>query len=122
VSNTNMFMRQSIPIVPYFTIPRCTKATKYLYTMPSNPNDAVTRADLNQQLEVHAKTVELQILLSKQQEEILKKLDECVRDHTNIKRSLDLLERRTWKQGWLFWGMIFSLISTSTALISQVNN
>ncbi len=97
---------------------------KYMYTMPivpPNPNDTVTRADLNQQLEVHAKTIELQILLSKQQAEILNKLDKCVEDHRGIKKSLDLLERRTWKQGWLFWGMIFSLISTSAALISQVN-
>jgi len=90
--------------------------------MPANPNDAVTRADLNQQLEIHAKTIELQVLLSKQQEDILSQLGTCVEDHKKIKRTLDTLERRTWKHGWLFWGMIFSLISTSTALISQVNN
>ena len=114
-------MSKIIPTDPSVTRIRCMNTTKYLYTMPSNPNDTVTRADLNQQLEVHAKTIELQVLLSKQQAEILSNLNKCVEDHRQIKRSLDLLERRTWKQGWLFWGMIFSLISTSAALISQVN-
>jgi len=89
--------------------------------MASNPNDAVTRADLNQQLEIHAKTIELQVLLSKQQEEILDQIDTCVEDHKKIKRALDILERRTWKQGWLFWGMIFSLITTAATVISKAS-
>tara|TARA_R100001443_G_scaffold112828_1_gene126830 strand:+ start:118 stop:396 length:279 start_codon:yes stop_codon:yes gene_type:complete len=87
----------------------------------SNPNDTVTRADLNQQLEVHAKTIELQILLSKQQEEILEELSNCVEDHKRIKRALETLERRTWKQGWLFWGMIFSLITTAATLMTKAS-
>jgi beta-galactosidase beta subunit len=87
--------------------------------MPTNPNEAVTRADLNQQLEIHAKTIELQVLLSKQQEEILDQLATCVEDHKKIRRALDTLERRTWKQGWLFWGMVFSLITTAATIISK---
>ena len=89
--------------------------------MATNPNDAVTRADLNQQLEIHAKTIELQVLLSKQQEEILDQIDTCVEDHKRIK-TLDILERRTWKQGWLFWGMIFSLITTAATVISKAGS
>ena len=107
-----------------FTIARFCKKTKYLYTMPivpENPNDTVTRADLNQQLEVHAKTIELQILLSKQQEDILQKLAYCVDDHKRMNKSLDILERRSWKQGWLFWGMIFSLITTAATLLSKAS-
>ena len=80
--------------------------------MAENPNDAVTRADLNQQLEIHAKTSELQIEVSKQQEAILEKLEDCTAAHVEHKRILDTLEKRTWKQGWLFWGIIFSLISS----------
>jgi len=90
--------------------------------MAINPNDAVTRADLNQQMEIHAKTIELQVLLSKQQEEILDQIDTCVEDHKKIKRTLDILERRTWKQGWLFWGMIFSLMTTAATVISKVGS
>lgn len=80
--------------------------------MPENPNQPVTRADLNQQLEIHSKTIELQILLAKQQEEIINKLDDCAKAHVDHRRILDTLERRTWKQNWLFWGIIFSLISS----------
>lgn len=80
--------------------------------MPENPNQPVTRADLNQQLEIHSKTIELQILLAKQQEEIINKLDDCTEAHVDHRRILDTLERRTWKQNWLFWGIIFSLISS----------
>ena len=80
--------------------------------MPENLNDNVTRADLNQQLEIHKKTIELQIELTKQQEEILDKLEDCTKDHAHHRKILDTLERRTWKQQWLFWGIIFSLISS----------
>jgi len=88
--------------------------------MSENLNDSVTRADLNQQLEIHAKTIELQILLSNQQEEILKNLEDCKADHVVQKKILYTLERRTWKQGWLFWGIIFSLISTAGAIITRM--
>jgi hypothetical protein len=80
--------------------------------MPENLNQSVTRADLNQQLEIYAKTVELQLLLSQQQEDIIKKLSELSSELNNINQKTEVLERRTWKQGWLFWGIIFSLIST----------
>ena len=86
-----------------------------------NPNDTVTRADLNQQLEIHAKTIELQVLLSQQQEDILQKLSNCVDDHRKMNKALDILERRSWKQGWLFWGMIFSLITTAATLLSKAS-
>ena len=42
--------------------------------MTENLNQNVTRADLNQQLEVHKKTIELQMELSQQQQQILDKL------------------------------------------------
>ena len=80
--------------------------------MPENLNDNVTRADLNQQLEIRKKTIELQIELTKQQEEILDRLEDCTKDHAHHRKILDTLERRTWKQQWLFWGIIFSLISS----------
>jgi len=87
--------------------------------MPDNPNEIVTRADLNQQLEIHAKTIELQILLAKQQEEILEKLDGCTEAHSEHQKILDTLEKRTWKQTWLFWGMIFSLISSIGVILGK---
>ena len=82
--------------------------------MAENPNDAVTRADLNQQLEIHAKTIELQIELSKQQEAILEKLEDCTAAHVEHYGRIvkEAATKRTWKQGWLFWGIIFSLISS----------
>ena len=88
--------------------------------MSENPNDAVTRADLNQQLEIHAKTIELQIELSKQQEEILEKLEDCNISHIEHKKILDTLDKRTWQQGWMFWGMIFSLLSSLGVAWSKI--
>jgi len=88
--------------------------------MTENLNQKVTRSDLNQQLEIHKKTIELQIELTKQQDEILQKLEDCTRDHTHQLKILNTLEIRTWKQGWLFWGMIFSLVSTVGAVIAKV--
>ena len=96
------------------------KTVSFIPQMSENINDSVTRADLNQQLEIHAKTIELQILLSNQQEEILKNLEDCKADHVVQKKILYTLERRTWKQGWLFWGIIFSLISTAGAVITKL--
>jgi beta-galactosidase beta subunit len=88
--------------------------------MPDHQSDAVTRADLNQQLEVHAKTIELQILLSKQQEEIVEKLDKCIELAKETKENVEILDKRTWKQEWLFWGIIFSLISTSGVVMLSI--
>jgi len=88
--------------------------------MSENLNENVTRADLNQQLEIHKKTIELQIELTKQQEEILQKLEDCTKDHEHHRKILDTLEVRTWKQGWLFWGMIFSLVSSVGAVLAKV--
>jgi hypothetical protein len=88
--------------------------------MTENLNQTVTRADLNQQLEIHKKTIELQLELSNQQQQILDKLAKfngACQQHTRI---LELLERRTWKQGWLYWGMIFSLVSSVGALLIKV--
>jgi hypothetical protein len=42
--------------------------------MTENLNQTVTRADLLQQLEIHKKTIELQMELSNQQQQILDKL------------------------------------------------
>lgn len=93
-----------------------------------NPNDQVTRADLERQLEVHAKTIELQILISQQQEKIferlssLEELKESVEQQERaleklsfleeLKEAVETIERRTWKQGWLFWGLIGLLTSS----------
>jgi hypothetical protein len=88
--------------------------------MTDNLNENVTRADLNQQLEVHKKTIELQLELSHQQRQILDKLEKfngACKEHTRL---LGLLEKRTWKQGWLFWGMIFSLVSSIGAVLSKL--
>jgi|TARA_S200002703_G_scaffold136073_2_gene125253 phage gp16-like protein len=87
--------------------------------MTENLNQNVTRADLNQQLEVHKKTIELQMELSQQQQQILDKLSKfnvACQEHSRI---LEMLERRTWKQGWLYWGMIFSLVSSVGALLTK---
>lgn len=79
----------------------------------------MTRADLSQQLEIYAKTVELQLLLSNQQEDILKELSSLADALNNISRKLETIERRTWKQTWLFWGIIFSLVSTVGTIIAK---
>jgi len=92
----------------------------HLSDMPDNPNNPVTRADLNQQLEIHAKTIELQILLSRQQEELLEKIDDYKENIRAIRKSLQTIEDRTWKQGWLFWGIIFSMLSTAGAVITNL--
>jgi hypothetical protein len=87
--------------------------------MTENLNQNVTRADLNQQLEIHKKTIELQMELSQQQQQILDKLSKfnvACQEHSRI---LEMLERRTWKQGWLYWGMIFSLVSSVGALLTK---
>lgn len=73
---------------------------------PENPNEQVTRADLEKQLEVHAKTIELQILLSQQQEKILEKLDGNAAAWRSLKETIETIDRRTWKQTWLFWGLM----------------
>lgn len=87
---------------------------------PENPNDKVTRADLDKQLEVHAKTIELQVLLSQQQEKILEKLDGNAESHKELKETIDKIERRTWKQTWLFWGLIGLLVAAIvSAIISK---
>lgn len=84
---------------------------------PENPNDNVTRADLDKQLEVHAKTIELQILLSQQQEKILEKLDEQADLGKDLKVAIEKIETRTWKQTWLFWGIIGSFLAGTVSLI-----
>lgn len=83
-------------------------------------NAQVTRADLDKQLEVHAKAIELQILLSQQIERIQEKLDVCHDHHEGQYKILETLERRTWKQGWLFWGLIFSILSSSIGIIAKL--
>lgn len=87
--------------------------------MTENLNQNVTRADLNQQLEIHKKTIELQLELSNQQQQILDTLAKFNGSCNNHTRILEMLEKRTWKQGWLFWGMIFSLISTMGVIVNK---
>lgn len=88
--------------------------------MTDNLNNNVTRADLNQQLEIHKKTIELQLELSHQQQQILDKLDLFTSSCKAHAKILETLERRTWRQGWLFWGMIFSLVSSIGAVLTKV--
>ena len=87
---------------------------------PENPNDSVTRADLDKQLEVHAKTIELQLLISQQQEKIIEKLEEHEAIYTANKGILEIIDRRTWKQGWLFWGLLGSVLSTAATMIVKL--
>jgi len=87
--------------------------------MTENLNQNVTRADLIQQLEIHKKTIELQMELSNQQQQILDKLAKFNGSCQEHSRILSLLERRTWQHGWLYWGMIFSLVSSVGALLMK---
>jgi hypothetical protein len=84
---------------------------------PENPNEQVTRADLEKQLEVHAKTIELQILLSQQQDKILEKLDGNASSWKELKRIVEEINKRTWKQTWLFWGLIGLLVTSFVGAI-----
>lgn len=87
---------------------------------PDNPNDRVTRADLDRQLEVHTKTIELQILLSQQQEKILERLDTNQESCQKALDKIEIIERRTWKQNWLFWGLIGSMLTAATSIIIKL--
>ena len=85
-----------------------------------NPNEKVTRADLEKQLEVHAKTIELQILLSQQNEQILEKMGEHEKICKENKAILEMLERRTWKQNWLFIGLMILMFTTCVGIVIEL--
>lgn len=88
--------------------------------MSENLNESVTRADLYQQLEIHKKTIQLQMELSNQQQEILTKLEESNKTCDDNHKILETLERRTWQSQWLYWGMIFSLVSSIGAVLTKL--
>ncbi len=89
--------------------------------MPAeNPNDQVTRADLEKQLEIHAKTIELQVLLSQQQEKILDKLESHEQLCEEVKGIVEEINKRTWKQNWLFWGLIFLMATTCISIVVEL--
>lgn len=89
--------------------------------MPTeNPNDQVTRADLEKQLEIHAKTIELQLLLSQQQEKILEKLDSHEQAQESIKTTIKEINKRTWQQTWLYWGLIALMLGTCISVVIEL--
>ncbi len=88
--------------------------------MPENPNDQVTRADLEKQLEIHARAIELQLLLSQQQEKILDRLESYEEICKDTKEIIEEINKRTWKQTWLFWGLIFLMFSTCVGIVVEL--
>lgn len=82
--------------------------------MDNNPAAPITRADLRQQLEVNARVAELQLQISNQQEDLIERLDKTLRALEQVTETLSVIERRTWKTQWLFWGLIGSLVTTFT--------
>lgn len=87
---------------------------------PENPNNQVTRADLEHQLEVHAKTIELQLVISQQQEKILERLEVHAKEDERIIGLLETIEKRTWKQEWLFWGLIVLMLGTCVSVVIEL--
>lgn len=87
---------------------------------PENLNEQVTRADLNKQLEIHAKTIELQVLISQQQEKLLEKLDGNAASWKEIKKMVEEINKRTWQQTWLFWGLIVLLVTTCIGIVIEL--
>ncbi len=85
-----------------------------------NPNEQVTRADLEKQLEIHAKTIELQVLLSQQQEKILDKLDSHEEACKVLLGQVEEINKRTWKQNWLFWGLIILMFGTCVGIVVEL--
>lgn len=88
--------------------------------MDKNPGQPVTRADLAQQLEINARVVELQLQISNQQEELINRLDQTTKTLDDLVATLTVIERRTWKTQWLFWGLIGSLVTTFTNILFVV--
>lgn len=80
-------------------------------------NAPITRADLQQQLEINARVAELQLQISNQQEDLIERLDRTAKALEQVTETLSVIERRTWKQSWLFWGLIGSLVTTATNII-----
>jgi len=88
--------------------------------MDKNPGSPITRADLAQQLEINARVVELQLEISNQQEELINRLDQTAKILNKLADTLTIIEKRTWKTQWLFWGLIGSLLTTFTNIIFVV--
>ena len=82
--------------------------------MDDNPAAPITRADLRQQLEVNARVAELQFQIANQQEDLIERLDRTSAVLDKVAGTLSVIERRTWKTQWLFWGLIGSLLTTFT--------
>lgn len=88
--------------------------------MDNNPAAPITRADLKQQLEVNARVAELQLQISNQQEDLLQRLDRTATALDRVTETLAVIEKRTWKTQWLFWGLIGSLVTTFTNMIFAI--
>lgn len=88
--------------------------------MVEHSNDHVTRADLEKQLEIHAKAVELQLLLSQQQEKILDKLESHEKVCRDAKVLIEEINKRTWQQSWLYWGLIILMLGTCASVVIEL--
>jgi len=116
----------------------------------SNDDEPVTKTDLEKTLEVHAKAIELQILISQQQEKIIdrqssmEKVLEKVNDHfangfkqdikdhiteevgklntTLVKTNeiLTAINERGWKQTWMWAGITLFTIANAIGLIYTI--
>jgi hypothetical protein len=87
--------------------------------LDTNPASPVTRADLEKQLEINAKVIELQIQISNQQTELLAKLTRQGATFDKLTDILVIIERRTWKTQWLCWGLIVSLATVAGSQFLQ---
>jgi len=113
-------------------------------------DEPVTKTDLEKTLEVHAKAIELQILISQQQEKIidrqssmervLERVDDHfangfkqdIKDHiatelgklgTTLEKTNTLLEsidKRGWKQTWMWAGITLFTIANAIGLIYTI--
>ena len=88
--------------------------------MDNNINAPITRADLQQQLEINARVAELQLQISNQQEDLIERLDRTAQALEQVTETLAVIERRTWKTQWLFWGLIGSLVTTFTNMVFAI--
>jgi len=118
----------------------------------------ITREDLERTLEIHKQTVELQILISQNQEKLVERQDlfreemkefkerlekleehfsngfkaeikEHIEEHLNnitanylskVLEKMDVMERRSWQQTWLWAGIAFFTLTTAISIIIEL--
>lgn len=111
------------------------------------PRDDLTKHDLEKTLEAHAKAIELQILISQQQNKLLEQLSQCkeeiekvnghftngfrseLKEHTHdevesvrevlkeVKIQLGELERRSWQQMWIWGGIVLFTLANAVMMV-----